>query len=150
MTRKKLYIIEKIWDCTYLASLKQAKLDDTTLSSVLIRPCNVSYMTYVKFATGKYNGNVIHEGAVHYWYANGSLCRPAYASSFKTLEEFLIDLNVTKQIFPAIENHLINIDWKTYIVKTIDLKTGKTLYDAVDKFVEKYPKLNDKAGNPLI
>ncbi len=125
----KLYVLEKIW----VVESRDFVLRDNEFDSALIRPCNVDYKTYKNFVLGKKVGvsTIIHEGCVTYWYREGL----HHVDPVMTYEEFLIHANVNKLAFPRFENWMINCNWKTYTVKTIDLKTGKVLYDNISRML---------------
>lgn len=125
----KLYVLEKTW----VVESRNFVLNSDKFDSALIRPCNVDYKTYKNFVLGKKVGvsTIIHEGCVAYWYRE-SWRHPGPAKSY---EEFLIQANVNKLAFPLFENWMINCNWKTYTVKTIDLKTGKVLYDSTSRML---------------
>lgn len=132
----RLYILEKCWR----TAGKGFVFDPAAFDFVLIRPCNVSYEVYKKFMLGKktHCREVIHEGAIASWYSP----RLHWIESSTSYEEFMVNLNLNKQVVPLIENWQIDLDFKTYTVKTIDLKTGKTLYDKVDAWLSENRKRN--------
>lgn len=58
---------------------------------------------------------------------------------FKSFEEFIIYANVNRCIFPLIENWYVrnSINYDTYVVKTIDLKTNDVLFDGIKPIFKK-------------
>lgn len=130
MKNERLYILEKGWK----VSLSNFSFTKDNFDYALIRPCNVDYKTYKNFTLGKSSTvkSVIHEGCIASWYADS---RMIYAGAPKTFEEFMIDANVNLQAFPLIENWMFEHNWRNFTVKTIDLKTGKTLFDITDKWL---------------
>lgn len=119
----KLYILEKVWTIDSLSF----RFNENAFNYALIRPCNVSYKVYRDFSLGKNIKDkcIIHEGCIASWYASKT-----FNFGFKgPYEEFIVDVNVNKQVFPLIENWVIENNWRSYTVKTIDLKTGETLFD---------------------
>lgn len=131
MKNETLYILEKIWKI----DKKDFKFDKDKFDCVLVRPCNVSYRTYRNFSLGKKVKvkTIIHEGCVASWSADKSF---AYCTGAPdNFDQFIIETNVNRQVFPLIENWVFEQNWKSYTVKTIDLKTNEVLFDATNKWL---------------
>ena len=123
------YILEKCWRI----QSSDFRFDKDKFDIALVRPSNVSYQTYRDFSLGKKTkcNSIIHEGCIAYWYADGT------GKSSTSYEEFIIDANVNKQAFPEFEcwQFTLNLNFQTYTVRVIDLKTGEVLYDHLDKWL---------------
>lgn len=134
-----LYILEKIWK----VELTSFKFDKDKFDYARVRPCNVNYRTYKNFVLGKRIKTkcIVHEGCVASWYSNNSFSTIGSTGPF---EQFIVETNINKQVFPLIENWVFEHDWKSYTVCTIDLKTGEKLFDKVDWW------LNEKGRWKLI
>lgn len=140
-----LYVLEKTWRI----DAHDFKLDDDMFDYALVRPCNVTYREYRNFVLGKHSSKtacITHGGSVAQWYSKR--CSIWYVENmhgnqqFSTFDEFMIDLNVRRMIIPAIENWMFEVDFKTYVVKIIDLKTGETLYDGADELLSELKAKN--------
>lgn len=133
MSKKNLpvYILEKIWKFD-----PKKKIDDSTLDTVLIRPCDVTYRVYRNFSLGKKIRQkcVTHEACVASWFPNHSI-HATNEPIFKNIEEFLIDANINKCVVPSFENWLIEYNWKTYYFKTFDLTKDHELLHDNQKYV---------------
>lgn len=132
--KKTLYVLEKIWKFKPDIKLSQDDIDE-----ILIRPCNVSYNVYRRFSLGLPTrcATIIHEGCALSWWPHDSGLHYANHPDFKSFEEFMIYANVNKNITPLIENWLVEYEYRTYFVKTIDLKKNEVLYDGQDKLLKK-------------
>lgn len=140
------YVLEKTWRI----DTHDFKLDPDEFYSVLVRPCNLTYREYRNFVLGKHSSKtscIKHEGSVAQWYSKR--CSIWYVETgmhdkqqFSTFDEFMIDLNVRRMIIPSIENWMFEVDFKSYVVKTIDLNTGETLYDGADKLLSELKAKN--------
>ena len=123
-------VVEKIWKI----ETRNFRFDPDKFDYVLVRPCNVSYKTYKNFCTGKRTKckMITHEGAVLSWHRDKSF---SLSNEPHTFEELMLNASFNKQIVPEFENWLFDVNWKTYTVRTIDLRTGEVLYDYVDKWL---------------
>lgn len=123
-------VVEKIWKI----DTRDFKFDPDKFDYALVRPCDVPYRTYKNFLTCKHPKckMITHEGAVMSWHRDKS---NSFSSEPKTFEEMIVNAGFNKQTSPDFENWLFDLNWKTYTVKTIDLRTGKVLYDCVDKWL---------------
>ena len=123
-------VVEKIWKI----ETRNFRFDPDKFDYVLVRPCNVSYKTYKNFCTGKRTKckMITHEGAVLSWHRDKSF---SLSNEPHTFEELMFNASFNKQIVPEFENWLFDVNWKTYTVRTIDLRTGEVLYDYVDKWL---------------
>lgn len=140
--KDKLYILEKIWNYS-----SDMNFDQSTLHEVLIRPCNVSYRTYRNFAlgnlvAGKHFEYIIHEPCIMDWMPNSkyhALDVLPDLTECKSFEEFMIYANLNKCIFPLIENWYVrsSLNYDTYVVKKIDLKTNEVLFDGIKPVFKK-------------
>ena len=94
----------------------------------------MSYKTYKNFCTGKRTKckMITHEGAVLSWHRDKSF---SLSDEPHTFEELMLNASFNKQTVPEFENWLFDVNWKTYTVRTIDLRTGEVLYDYVDKWL---------------
>ena len=123
-------VVEKIWKI----KTRNFKFDPDKFDYALVRPCDVPYRTYKNFCTGKRTKckMITHEGAVLSWHRD-----PSFSMSDEphTFEELMLNASFNKQTVPEFENWLFDVDWKTYTVRTIDLRTGEVLYDYVDKWL---------------
>lgn len=135
MTRKngQLYILEKIWKISYPYDFIFKK---DGFDYAFIRPCNVDYKTYNDFMLGKKTAPdmIRYEGSIAVW--------PSDPFSSRSYEEFLVDVNVNKLIFPLFENWIFSDNWKKYTVKTIDLKTNKVLFDITSQWLSERRRCN--------
>ena len=140
MKQDTLYILEKYWKINRPDNFK---FDKDRFDYALVRPCNVDYTTYKNFVLGKKVKvkSIVHEGCIASWYADGRFFQIGSRGPF---EQFIVDVNVNKQAFPLIENWMFEHNWQTYTVRTVDLKTGKTLFDSTDRW------LNENAQWKLI
>lgn len=132
------YVLEKTWRI----DTHDFKLDADEFYFALVRPCGVTYREYRNFVLGKRLSKtacITHGGSVAQWYSKH--CSSWYVENmhgnqqFSTFEQFMIDLNVRRMIIPSIENWMFEVDFKSYVVKTIDLKTGETLYDGAGELL---------------
>lgn len=123
-------VVEKIWKI----DARNFKFDPGKFDYALVRPCDVTYRTYKNFITCKCTKckMITHEGAVLAWHRDKNFSFP---SEPKTFEEMMVNASFNKQTSPDFENWLFDVNWKTYTVKTIDLRTGEVLYDNVDKWL---------------
>lgn len=123
-SRNNTGVIEKIWKI----DSRDFTFDPDTFDFALIRPCNVPYRTYKNFCLGKFTQckMIIHEGAVTSWHRDKNFRFP---NEPKTFEEMLVDAELNKQANIDFENWMFDFNWRTYTVKTIDLRTGDVLYD---------------------
>ena len=136
---EKLYILEKVWKINSIDfCFNKRKFD-----YALIRPCNVDYMTYRNFSLGKKvkTNVIIHEGCISSWYADKELKCISFNGPF---EQFMVDANINKLAIPLIENWIFEHNWKSYTVRTIDLKKHEVLYDNVKHW------LREQRRNSLI
>ena len=132
-TKTPIYVLEKIWKFK-----PGIKLAQDNIYEILIRPCNVSYNVYRRFSLGLPTRTriVTHEGCVMAWWSPSSDMHSCSNNKSKTFEEFMVIANI-KNIFPDMENWLINYEWNSYFVKTIDLKKNEVLYDNQDTILAK-------------
>lgn len=123
-------VVEKVWKIWS----RDFTFDPDKFDYTLVRPCDVSYRTYRNFSLGKKTKckMITHEGAVLTWHRDKSF---RFGNEPDTFEELLVKAGFTKQVVPEFENWLFEFNWKTYTVKTIDLKTNEVLYDHVDKWL---------------
>ena len=123
-------VVEKIWKI----DTRNFKFDPDKFEYALVRPCDVSYKTYKNFCTGKRTKckMITHEGAVLSWHRDKSF---SLSDEPHTFEELMLNASFNKQTVPEFENWLFDVNWKTYTVRTIDLRTGEVLYDYVDKWL---------------
>lgn len=123
-------VVEKIWKI----DTRDFKFDPDKFDYALVRPCDVPYRTYKNFLTCKHPKckMITHKGAVMSWHRDKS---NSFSSEPMTFEEMIVNAGFNKQTSPDFENWLFDLNWKTYTVKTIDLRTGKVLYDYVDKWL---------------
>ena len=124
------YILEKYYELDSKGELHKAKW-----MYAIVRPCKHDYDFLLKAFTGKLDKETVikYEGQVaSYDDPFGS------TSKAKTVEEWLIDLDLSKGIRPDFEEMYIQYEMTIdyYSVKTIDLHTNKVIYDNVDKLVE--------------
>ena len=107
------------------------KLQPVEYGHCLIRQCNWEYKDVLDFFNRKMPKEVslcLDELVALYDYP-----QPDDRQDFKTIEEWLIWLDLTKGISPDFETmHVCTIDHQDdYIVKIIDLNTNEVLYDSV-------------------
>ena len=123
-------IVEKIWKI----DSKDFMFDPDKFNYVLVRPCNVTYQTYKNFLLGKKTKckMIVHEGAVMSWHRDKSL---GWTHEPETFEEMLIKAELDCNVMPEFENWMFDFNWKTYTVRTIDMRTHKVLYDHLDKWL---------------
>ena len=133
---RQLYTLEKTWK--YKPGIK---LDMSNVYEILIRPCNVSYKTYRRFALGLPTRckTIMHEGCVlSWWPKDSSQLKFETHLACKTFEEFMLHANINMNINPLFENWIIAEEYNRRYVKTIDLKTNEVLYDNVDKALKQF------------
>lgn len=111
------------------------KLQPVEYGHCLIRQCNWEYKDVLDFFNRKMPKEVslcLDELVALYDYP-----QPDDRQDFKTIEEWLIWLDLTKGISPDFETmHVCTIDHQDdYIVKIIDLNTNEVLYDSVEKLL---------------
>ena len=107
------------------------KLQPVEYGHCLIRQCNWEYKDVLDFFNRKMPKEVslcLDELVALYDYP-----QPDDGQDFKTIEEWLIWLDLTKGISPNFETmHVCTIDHQDdYLVKIIDLNTNEVLYDSV-------------------
>ena len=108
------------------------KLQPAEYGHCLIRQCNWEYKDVLDFFNRKMPKEVslcLDELVALYDYP-----QPDDRQDFKTIEEWLIWLDLTKGISPDFETmHVCTTDHvNNYLVKTIDLHTNEVLYDLVE------------------
>ena len=119
-------VLEKIWK----VDTRDFTFDPGMFDFALVRPCNVAYKTYRNFCTRC--KMITHEGAVIAWHRDKNY---GFPNDPKTFEEMLVNAGLSKNANPDFENWLFDLNWKTYTVKTVDLRTGEVLYDHPDKWL---------------
>lgn len=93
----------------------------------IIRPCELEYEQVLDYFTGRQYGMLTLQGCIEH-----------YDDRFDaSVEEWLINLATAKGLVPDFEQHVISNDFKSYIAKTIDLRTGKTIEDVTDRILKK-------------
>ena len=120
------YFLEKYYnlDC-------DNKLQPAEYGHCLIRQCNWEYEDVLDFFNRKMPKEVslcLDELVALYDYP-----QPDDRQDFKTVEEWLIWLDLTKGISPDFETmHVCTTDRvNDYLVKTLDLHTNEVLYDSI-------------------
>ena len=121
--------------CKYY-SAEFGKLVPNKYAHTLVRPCKWSYDKVLDFLNGKVKAEMILDGQVAMFTTS-----EMYASSqqpvFKTIDEWMVWLNYAKGIVPDFEEIYYSKDFKDYVAKTTDLRTGKVLYDYSDMLKKK-------------
>lgn len=130
MKARNTAVLEKIWKI----ESKDFKFDPEKFNYALVRPCNVTYQTYKNFCLGKNTKckMIMHEGSVSAWHRDKSF---SFGSEPNTFEEMLIKAELDCNASPDFENWLFDFNWKTYTVRTIDMRTNEVLYDHLDKWL---------------
>lgn len=123
-------VVEKIWKI----DTRDFKFDPDKFNYALVRPCNVTYRTYKNFSLGKKTKckMIVHDGAVLAWHRDKSY---GFKDEPKTFEEMLVRAELDYTVMPEFENWMFDFNWKSYTVRTIDLKTNEVLYDHLDKWL---------------
>ena len=113
------------------------KLQPAEYGHCLIRQCNWEYKDVLDFFNKKMPKEVslcLDELIATYGVTNTNYyAQPYNRQDFKTVEEWLIWLDLTKGISPDFETmHVCTTDRvNDYLVKTLDLHTNEVLYDSV-------------------
>ena len=101
-----------------------------------VRPCDWDYKKCLDFYARKTKKNeqLILLGAK-------AIYDDKWQFHYKTLEEWLIKLSLEDNIIPDFEEHVLVIDkynyeYKTYVMKIIDLHTGKTIEDNTETILK--------------
>lgn len=120
------YFLEKTF--SVLFDDKKQKLQMTAdLRYAIIRPCELEYKQVLDYFAGRRYGMLTLQG-----------CIEQYDDRFDgSVEEWLINLATEKGLTPDFEQHMIYYDFNSYIAKTINLRTGKTIEDVTDRILKK-------------
>ena len=129
------YFLEKYYNLDF-----DNKLQPAEYGHCLIRPCNWDYKDVLDFLTGKMPKEVslrLDGQIASYNVKNSNYYTQPDSQDFKTIEEWLIWLDLAKGISPDFEEtHVCAIPHlDDYIVKTIDLHTKEVLYDKMDDVI---------------
>ena len=122
------------------------KLQPAEYGHCLIRQCNWEYKDVLDFFNKKMPKEVslclgklvaLYDGA-----------QSDDRQDFKTAEEWLIWLDLTKGISPDFETiNVCTMSHLDYNVKTIDLHTNEVLYDSIETTIKKLKKKSDAMLN---
>lgn len=123
--------------CKYYHVEDHNKLVPSRYAHVLIRPCSWSYSKVLSFLNGKVKGPMELGGQVAMYTTDESYAYATDQPMFKTLDEWMVWLNYSKGIIPEFEEIYYSKDFKDYIAKTTDLKTGKVLWDKTEELKQK-------------
>ena len=137
------YFLEKYYTLDFDNTLKPA-----LYGHCLVRPCNLDYQKVLDFFHGKMRKTAfLHlEGQIAMYNAKSAKCyyEPDNGNGFKSVEEWLIWLELNKGISPDFEEMHIstvrNILFDDYIAKTTDLHTNEVLYDSMETTLAKLKK----------
>ena len=113
------YFLEKYYTLDF-----NHKLQPVEYGYCLIRPCDWAYKDVLDFFNRKCQKKSLCLGELVALY-DGT--QPNDRQDFKTIEEWLIWLDLTKGISPDFETIHVN----DYFMKTIDMHTNEVLYDSV-------------------
>lgn len=112
------------------------KINSRPYGWTCIRPCEeLNYNDCLDFWSGKKpkNEKLVMSGAC-------AIYDDKQQFHHKTLEEWLIKLSLEENIVPDFEEHMLlnkmNNRYETYIMKIIDLRTGKILEDNTKKIID--------------
>lgn len=123
--------------CKYYHVEDHNKLVPARYAHALVRPCNWSYSKVLGFLNGKVKGPMELGGQVAMYTTDKSFAYATDQPMFKTLDEWMVWLNYSKGIIPEFEEIYYSKDFKDYIAKTIDLKTGTVLWDKTKELKQK-------------
>jgi len=131
------YFLEKYYELDFNGILKPA-----TYVQCLVRPCDQDYAKVLDVLNGKMKSKdnfILLQGQVAMYSQNRSFQQDG---EFKSVEEWLIWLELTKGISPDFEDiHVLTFGkLDDYIAKTTDLRTGELLFDKQDEVVAKLRK----------
>lgn len=135
-----IYFLEKYYTLDFDNTLKPA-----LYGHCLVRPCNWEYQKVLDFFHGKMLKNAfLHlEGQIAMYNAKSAKCyyEPNDSNGFKSVEEWLIWLELNKGISPDFEEmHISTMYLDDYIVKTTNLHTNEVLYDSMETTLAKLKK----------
>ena len=99
----------------------------TRLYPTCIRPCNWSYKRCLDFYAGKMDKKILLKlnGACEHY-------------DGKSIEKWLINLALKKNIMPDFECQILEHYSKSYVLKVIDLHTKKTIEDNAEKLISHF------------
>lgn len=108
--------------------LENSKLVPYEYASTIIRPCKWSYNECLDFYSGKMKNAILNlDGACEHY-------------DGKSIEEWLINLALKKNIMPDFECQMLEHDFNSYVLKVIDLHTKKTIEDNTEKLISHFKR----------
>lgn len=121
---------------------EDGNLQPAPYSSILVRPCNETYDSLLEWIQSKSEKTITLDGQIAS-FADGSGSYQYDYRKFSSIEEWLIWLEIEKGITIDFEDILVESkNFKSYVAKTIDYHTKKTLDDRLDEVVKIVKKDN--------
>lgn len=101
------------------------------MHGIFVRPTKWDYETCTNFFLGKLAKNIAMR-------TEGSVSSYLIGHEKKSIEEWLVDLSL-EGIVPDFEEHEVvdKSTYNSYIYKTVDLKTGKTISDYTNRVTKR-------------
>ena len=131
----KTYFLEKTYEVD-----EDGKMKPLSYGFTIVRPCMMDYQTVLDWNAGKLPKSTMLtlEGQVAAFRDYSQDMAP-HGQTPRTIEEWLIELELEKGIRPDFEQTLVSSSdrRKEYVVKLVDLHTNNIVFDAVGEGLKK-------------